>query len=162
MPVLADPRHEAFCQARLNGRTIDQAYKDAGFKANRGNAGALNAKQHIKARMEELLKERHQKAEEEGRWSAQALFGKMNDLIDKAAAAGDIKTAIDGQKFVLTCFGYEDSPTLTHEHVKGQKLAQSDKEGAGEASEGGDVSIPRSNVTSLEKALKELKRRKSA
>lgn len=38
MPVLKNARHERFAQARANGKTVDDAYVDAGFKANNGNA----------------------------------------------------------------------------------------------------------------------------
>lgn len=36
MPVLKNARHERFAQGRAKGKTIDEAYVDAGFKANRG------------------------------------------------------------------------------------------------------------------------------
>jgi phage terminase small subunit len=119
MPVLSEPRHERFCQLRIEGKTIDQAYIDAGFKANRSNAARLNANDHIQARMEELLAARQKALVEEGRWSAVSLFNRMHELIDKAVEKGEIKAAIDGHKTILECFGYMDSPTLTHEHVKG-------------------------------------------
>lgn len=41
MPVLSDPRHELFCQLRLEGKTVDQAYQGAGFKANRRESATL-------------------------------------------------------------------------------------------------------------------------
>jgi hypothetical protein len=54
MPVLKNPRHEAFAQALAKGHTSDEAYKTAGFKANRGNASTLKAKQNISDRVAEL------------------------------------------------------------------------------------------------------------
>lgn len=160
MPVLSDPRHELFCQLRLEGKTVDQAYQGAGFKPNRGNAARMNANESIRARMEELLTAKQKAAAEEGRWSAVALFDKMNFLVDKAVEAGEIKAAIDGHKTVLECFGYLDSPTLTHEHVKGQKIApETPPDGAGGASEPSETQAAGANILPLTKAIRDLKRK---
>lgn len=55
MPVLDNPKHEAFAQALARGKTADEAYQLAGFKANRGNASTLKSKQNISDRVAELL-----------------------------------------------------------------------------------------------------------
>lgn len=55
MPILKNPRHEKFAQGLSRGLTADQAYQDAGFKANRGNAATLKQKQSIQDRVAELL-----------------------------------------------------------------------------------------------------------
>lgn len=54
MAVLSNQRHEAFAQGLAKGLTADEAYKQAGFKPNRGNASTLKAKQNIQARVAEL------------------------------------------------------------------------------------------------------------
>ncbi|MDO9417019.1 terminase [Pararhizobium sp.] len=54
MPVLKNARHEKFAQALAKGKTADDAYKDAGFKANRGNAATLKANQSISKRVAEI------------------------------------------------------------------------------------------------------------
>jgi hypothetical protein len=59
MPVLRNPKHELFCQELFKGKSASEAYVIAGFKFNRGNAGALRNKQHISNRLAELL-ERHE------------------------------------------------------------------------------------------------------
>jgi phage terminase small subunit len=160
MPVLSEPRHERFCQLRIEGKTIDQAYIDAGFKANRSNAARLNANDHIQARMEELLAARQKALVEEGRWSAVSLFNRMHELIDKAVEKGEIKAAIDGHKTILECFGYMDSPTLTHEHVKGQKIqADQPAEGQGDANAQAGGQPAGAAVLHISKALRELKRK---
>ena len=41
-------------QALAAGKTIDQAYREAGYAAHRGNASTLRSKQHIRARVAEL------------------------------------------------------------------------------------------------------------
>jgi hypothetical protein len=55
MPVLKNHKHERFAQELAKGKTADEAYELAGFKANRGNASTLKAKQNISDRVEELL-----------------------------------------------------------------------------------------------------------
>jgi phage terminase small subunit len=52
--MLSNPRHEAFAHAIARGATIDAAYVEAGFKANRGNASRLNSYEGVKARVAEL------------------------------------------------------------------------------------------------------------
>lgn len=54
MAVLKNARHEKFAQERAKGKSVDAAYVDAGFKANRGNAARLNANESIQARIAEL------------------------------------------------------------------------------------------------------------
>ena len=54
MPILENPRHEAFARELAKGKTADEAYQLAGFSANRGNATRLKAKESILARLEEL------------------------------------------------------------------------------------------------------------
>jgi phage terminase small subunit len=54
MPVLDNPKHEAFAQALAKGCTADEAYKLAGYSENRGNATRLKANESIQQRLEEL------------------------------------------------------------------------------------------------------------
>jgi Terminase small subunit len=54
MPVLANPKHEAFCQARVSGKTQDEAYIEAGYSPNRSNARRLTTIEHIASRIREL------------------------------------------------------------------------------------------------------------
>jgi phage terminase small subunit len=54
MPKLP-PKHELFAQGLAKGLTADQAYQDAGYSANRGNASTLKQKQSIQDRVAELL-----------------------------------------------------------------------------------------------------------
>lgn len=63
MPVLDNPRHEAFAQALFKGKTADEAYVLAGFKANRGNAATLKANQNIVKRLAELQERSAKKVE---------------------------------------------------------------------------------------------------
>lgn len=54
MPRLNNMRHEAFAQGLYKGETADQAYKNAGYKPNRGNAIRLKASESIQKRVGEL------------------------------------------------------------------------------------------------------------
>lgn len=63
MPALENQRHEAFCRNIVKGMTIDEAYKKAGFKANRGNAARLNADERVKRRISEMRRSLHLKIE---------------------------------------------------------------------------------------------------
>ncbi|MFZ0055334.1 MAG: hypothetical protein WAL09_11060, partial [Pseudolabrys sp.] len=58
MPVLSKSRHELFAQAVANGRSLDDAYSDAGFVRNRGNASKLMRNTAIQSRVDDLLQER--------------------------------------------------------------------------------------------------------
>jgi phage terminase small subunit len=54
MRSLKNAKHERFAQELAKGKTADEAYRLAGFKANRGNAATLKAKQSISDRVREL------------------------------------------------------------------------------------------------------------
>ena len=70
MPILANPKHEAFAR----GSSAAAAYVEAGYKANRHNAAALARKQHISTRVNELQEEQlaiHQQAAAQAAANAQ-------------------------------------------------------------------------------------------
>jgi hypothetical protein len=54
MPVLKNPKHEAFCQGIVMGKSQDEAYRSAGFKPARQNAHRLITQDYILARIAEL------------------------------------------------------------------------------------------------------------
>lgn len=55
MPILDNPKWERFAQLRAQGTTIDEAFVQAGYSRNRGNAARLNANESVVARVKELL-----------------------------------------------------------------------------------------------------------
>lgn len=63
MAVLPNARHERFAQELAKGKTADEAYETAGFKANRGNATRLKANESIESRVRELLEGAAERAE---------------------------------------------------------------------------------------------------
>ena len=55
MPVLSNPRHEAFCQWRVKGEPAEHAYVLAGYERSRSNAARVNGYEHIRQRIAEIL-----------------------------------------------------------------------------------------------------------
>jgi hypothetical protein len=124
MPALTNPKHEAFAQALAKGVKQEKAYSDLGYAANKGHAARLAGKGNVKARVAELQAQTAEKTVKAVSFKAVDMFQRLINTCEAAEQAGDHKAAIDGQKFILRCFGYEDSPTLTHEHITGEKLPQ--------------------------------------
>tara|TARA_R110000868_G_scaffold87274_3_gene244226 strand:- start:1825 stop:2427 length:603 start_codon:yes stop_codon:yes gene_type:complete len=51
---LPNHKHERFCQAIIKGATANEAYIEAGYASNRGNASALKCQESIKRRIAAL------------------------------------------------------------------------------------------------------------
>jgi hypothetical protein len=87
MPVLKNPRHEAFAQALTRGMSANAAYVEAGYKPNRHNAAALAREQHISTRVAEVQEQQlaiHQQATAEAAANAKVT---VESLIAEAEAA---------------------------------------------------------------------------
>src|SRR6476660_1794799 len=88
MPVLSKSRHELFAQAVANGRFHDDAYSDAGFVRNRGNASKLMRNTAIQNRVDELLQERAegtlQKTVSEMHYTRDTLLGYLEEARELA------------------------------------------------------------------------------
>lgn len=54
MPVLSNPRHEAFAQALAKGKSATEAYAQAGYKPHQPSASRLLSNAMVAARVEEL------------------------------------------------------------------------------------------------------------
>src|SRR4051812_34125067 len=89
MPVLPNPRHEAFAQARATGKSADDAYAQAGFKPHRGNAHRLSTNESVKRRVAEIVGRTSEKAE----WSAADRLKGLKTIYD-ATEGTDPRTAI--------------------------------------------------------------------
>lgn len=55
MPALENAKHERFAQELAKGKTADEAYQEAGYAENRGNAIRLKANERVAARVAEIL-----------------------------------------------------------------------------------------------------------
>jgi hypothetical protein len=87
MPVLANPRHEAFAQALARGSSAAAAYIEAGYNENRHNAATLARRQHILTRVGQLQEAQlaiHQQATAQAATNAQVT---LESLIAEAEAA---------------------------------------------------------------------------
>lgn len=79
MPVLRNAKHEAFAQGLAKGKTADQAYIDAGYKPNHGNATRLKLNETVLERVREIQEKVAAKVE----WSATERIA----MLQKIAAA---------------------------------------------------------------------------
>jgi phage terminase small subunit len=77
---LKNQRRELFAQALARGNTTDDAYAEAGFSPNRGNAARLKANEDILARVSEL----QEKAERRLFLSKQYVIDALIENIQKA------------------------------------------------------------------------------
>ena len=87
MPILENPRHEAFAQRLARGSSASAAYVEAGYKENRHNAATLARKQHILARVSELQEEQlaiHQQATAQAAANAQVTIESLIAEVDAA------------------------------------------------------------------------------
>ena len=90
---------------------------------NRANAARLKANELIRTRVKELLAGVAKKTVNALALDAVSILTRIQKRADAAAEAGDFKAALAGDIFIAKCFGYEDSPTLTHEHLNGKSVA---------------------------------------
>jgi phage terminase small subunit len=58
MSVLRNPKHERFAQEIAKGKTLEEAHRVAGYRADRRNAQHLRQRDDISRRIEELLANR--------------------------------------------------------------------------------------------------------
>lgn len=89
MPVLRNAKHEAFARAIAKGKTADEAYVEAGYAYNRGNAARLKANESVMKRAEEIKSRVADKAE----WSAADRLQSLRAIHD-ATLTEDRRTAI--------------------------------------------------------------------
>lgn len=89
MPVLRNPRHEAFAQNVAKGMPREEAYIEAGYKPDRHNAFRLTTVDNIASRISELRDRSAQKAE----WTAADRLLGLKAIYD-ACATSDRRTAI--------------------------------------------------------------------
>lgn len=89
MAVLKNARHEAFAQALAKGKTADEAYAEAPYKPNRGNAARLKANESIRKRVQEIVGRAAEKAE----WTAADRLAALKRISD-AAEEDDPRVAV--------------------------------------------------------------------
>jgi len=86
---LKNARHERFAQELAKGLPADAAYVVAGFSSNRSNAARLNANEHVRARVTEILADAAELVQIDAAW----VLKKAVALHDKAMEAGAFASA---------------------------------------------------------------------
>ena len=96
MPVLSNHKWERFAQELAKGKTADEAYTIAGYKANRGNAATLKANQSILNRVVEIQERGAIRAE----ITRADILTRLNRAAERAAAL-DGPAAIQAERATL-------------------------------------------------------------
>jgi hypothetical protein len=90
MSVLRNARHEKFAQSISKGKTADEAYIEAGFNANRGNAARLKANESIRKRVAEI----QGRAAERAAVTINSLTDELDEIKKAAASSGQHSAAL--------------------------------------------------------------------
>jgi len=122
MPALVNQRWELFAQAIFKGATSTAAYAKAGYRPSDANCRRLKGNDRIMARVAELQAATAKKLVETQAYDAATVFARIRAVADAAHEVGDHKEAGINERYIAKCLGYEDSPTLTHEHLRGKPL----------------------------------------
>jgi hypothetical protein len=103
MPALKNQRWERFCHGLLEGTPAVQAYQDAGYKRNEGNAIRLKGNEKVIARLAELKHEAAEAATIDRAW----VLREMRHLYDKTSAPDGPTWSPATAKGLLELFGKE-------------------------------------------------------
>lgn len=90
MAALTNAKHERFAQELAKGKTADESYVLAGYKAHRGNAATLRANQNILDRVTELKERGAVRAE----ITIQSLIEEAADIQASALKDGQHSAAV--------------------------------------------------------------------
>jgi hypothetical protein len=96
MPLLPNPRHEAFAQARAQGARLEIAYEDAGFAAGQGHACRLAAQPAVAARIAEIREEQADlhAARPQAVIAALLKVAKANEAVGSAASIKEVRLTL--------------------------------------------------------------------
>jgi hypothetical protein len=95
MPTLSNPRHELFAQGIARGLSPSDAFVQAGFKANRGNASRLNANESVKQRVAEIQAETLSKSTERRIVTLDSVHAELDRAAAVAERTGNAKALHD-------------------------------------------------------------------
>lgn len=96
MPVLDNPKHEAFAQALFRGESASQAYVTAGYSRNDGNSVRLKGNEKVRSRLTEL----QSAAAEKAGVSLESCTEEFRKDREAARAAGQIAAAIKATEHI--------------------------------------------------------------
>lgn len=96
MPVLTNPKHEAFAQARAKGKSADEAYASAGYSRHDGNAARLSGNERVRARVAELVAKQADKSElsrdDLRKWCVRVILAKPSEASEDSDICETIMT----------------------------------------------------------------------
>ena len=101
MPVLPNPRHEAFAQALAKGKSATEAYALAGYKPNRSHASRLAANGNISSRVTEL----QQKVAKKVEVTVESLAGELEEARQIAVREKQTSAAVQATMGKAKLFG---------------------------------------------------------
>jgi hypothetical protein len=87
MPTLRNSKHERYAQELAKGKTADEAYQLAGYKANRGNAARLKANESISDRVTELSEKIATRTVERTAITKEWISGKLVENLERSMQA---------------------------------------------------------------------------
>ncbi len=90
MAPLRNPRHERFVQGLFEGKSADEAYREAGYQPNRHNASRLKTKEHILARLRELQEQAAMASE----ITVESICNELDEAIGVARAKGQASAMV--------------------------------------------------------------------
>ena len=90
MAALVNQRHEKFAQGLAEGKSATEAYKNAGYTPNDGNATRLKGNERIKARVAEL----QECGAAHAALTLEGLINEASDIQTKAMADGKYSAAV--------------------------------------------------------------------
>ena len=85
---LPNQRHEKFVLGLLAGKADGQAYTDAGYKADRGNASTLTTKHNIQGRLDFLQSEAAKEAVIDCGWVTKRLLENVERSMQAVEVTG--------------------------------------------------------------------------
>jgi hypothetical protein len=119
MPILQNPRHEAFAQARARGVGLEDAYEDAGYMQGNGHASRLALTKDVAERIAEIKAAR---ADEE-----EVSSGMVKAALIRMAKAGEeLKTAAAIREARLTMMEAWNVQQLVEQNRRHDRLAKTD------------------------------------
>lgn len=110
MPLLSNPRHEAFAQSRANGLRVHDAYIAAGFEGNPSAASQIENRPEVRVRVQEIIQEnqakRRQVEAERGEESVsdidhEWIVRELKNNVRKAQETGQISAANKGIELLM-------------------------------------------------------------
>ncbi len=137
MPVLSNPKHEAYCKAMADGLKMVDAYEMAGYARSPSAASQLNNRPEIQQRISEMISEKQSRSQEfdddldnlPPDLNREWLLKTLMKNVSIAQKAGQIAPANKAVEMLAELIGYSfkkpgNNPTAEDEEAKAKDKAQ--------------------------------------